>query len=153
MLAALLQSKLVLYGLICLATALAALVVGLLVGRKKASVPGKQVSTDVAFRPTLRLRSLNLGTQRIIVIDSVDFLIGSDPKCNLVLDNDATISHEHCRIVYKNGKHMAIDLDSKNHTYLNGKILPPMKEFVIASGDSISFSYSFDFTVESAFKE
>lgn len=150
------QNKLALIGLACLAAALILSLIALITGRLKAkrvTPEKKQAQTGEAFRPTLRLRSINLGTQRIVVIDRVDFLIGSGAECNLVLDNDKTISHEHCRILYKNFKHYIIDLDSKNHTYLNGKIVPAMKECEITIGDSLSFSYSFDFVVESAFKE
>lgn len=47
-------------------------------------------------------------------------IIGRNPSCDIVLDNDEKISGKHCRIVYQNNKIFLEDLGSKNGTFHNG---------------------------------
>lgn len=118
--------------------------------------PGMREAPSMgSFNPTLRLRSLNLPSQIIAVIDSVDYVIGRDEDCNLRLNMDNTISGQHCRIEFnrEDKTHYATDLDSKNRTYLNGKAMEPLKPYAIRRGNTISFSSEVDFQIESAFKE
>ena len=105
------------------------------------------------FETTLRLRSLNLPSQEIVNISKEDFLIGFVAGCDYVLDRDLGISNHHCRIRYKkqDAAHYIVDLDSATHTYLNGKLLEPMREYRLEKGSTVTI-VSWDFIVESAFK-
>lgn len=61
---------------------------------------------------------------------SVDYVITGN-KC---------ISHVHADIIRKNGKYFITDLNSKNHTRINGKEITSGKEYPIHSGDHIFLS-------------
>ena len=49
-------------------------------------------------------------------------LIGRGNHCDFVI-NDQSVSKEHCEIYIQNKKYYICDRESKNSTYLNGKIL------------------------------
>ncbi|HEU5117565.1 MAG TPA: FHA domain-containing protein, partial [Isosphaeraceae bacterium] len=62
---------------------------------------------------------------QIIEITESETLIGRLPKCAIVLDPHG-VSREHAKILRKDAENFAlIDLDSRNKTKLNEKILTP----------------------------
>jgi len=47
------------------------------------------------------------------------------------------VSRQHC-LVWRRGKHLVVtDLDSTNGTYLNGELLRPHEEYMVADGDQL----------------
>jgi predicted component of type VI protein secretion system len=54
------------------------------------------------------------------VLKHVPFVIGRDPKCDVVIDNPG-LSRQHCRISHMGGMFHIEDLKSSNGTYLNGE--------------------------------
>jgi pSer/pThr/pTyr-binding forkhead associated (FHA) protein len=69
------------------------------------------------------------------ILDQPSTLIGRDQNCDIQID-DPLISKKHCKILFNEDGHFQIeDMDSKNSTYLNGKILK--KPAVMNYGDRI----------------
>lgn len=47
------------------------------------------------------------------------------------------VSRQHC-LLWRRGKHLVVtDLDSTNGTYLNGELLRPHEEYLVADGDQL----------------
>jgi len=47
------------------------------------------------------------------------------------------VSRQHC-LIWRRGKHLVVtDLDSTNGTYLNGELLRPHEEYVVADGNQL----------------
>ncbi|MDD5923175.1 MAG: DUF6382 domain-containing protein [Clostridia bacterium] len=61
-----------------------------------------------------------------------------------ISDNNA-VSRSHANIICKNGEYFVVDMNSTNHTYINGMILTPQMECKIKNGDVITFGNE-DFT-------
>lgn len=62
--------------------------------------------------------------------DYVDFYIGNNP----------TISRAHADIIRKDGKYYIRDNNSKNHTYVNGEMIPPSQLIPIGNHTKIMLS-------------
>ncbi len=75
---------------------------------------------------------------QIIEITESETLIGRLPKCAIVLDPHG-VSREHAKILRKDAENFAVvDLDSRNKTKLNEKILTPWQEVNLTQGDRIN---------------
>ena len=93
-------------------------------------------------------RLIRTSTHEIIEIDKDTFNIGKDPKAlNDYILSDARVSRRHASLLYKNGQYFIVDRWSKNHTYLNGKMLVPNNEYALNSGDLIKLGPE-EFTFE-----
>ncbi|MCU0719006.1 MAG: FHA domain-containing protein [Pirellula sp.] len=64
------------------------------------------------------------------------FLIGRSESCQLRPKSDS-ISRKHCAIVQKDGMVLAIDLKSRNGTFVNEKQLSNEKAKILKSGDKL----------------
>lgn len=58
-------------------------------------------------------------TQRILINDRLDF--GRVSEKGVYVVNDKSVSRHHCRLIVQNRKVFLSDLNSSNHTYLNGR--------------------------------
>lgn len=91
---------------------------------------------------------IRTSTAEVIEIDKDTFNLGRDPKALLdYVINDGRISRRHASIIYKNGSYYLADRGSRNHTFLNGRMLGENEEAVINSGDVIRLA-SEEFTFE-----
>lgn len=76
-----------------------------------------------------------------IMIDSPEFLIGKDhTRVHYCIENNSAISRCHAKIEKRGTTYYLSDLNSTNHTYLNGKILRACEEVELQNGDIIHFS-------------
>lgn len=77
-------------------------------------------------------------SQERILLAKPDFCIGRDRSFvdYCILDN-TSVSRSHARILFKNCAYFIVDCNSVNHTYVNGQLIPPGKECVLRSGDTI----------------
>lgn len=76
-----------------------------------------------------------------IVIDSKEFLIGKDhTRVHYCIEGNSAISRCHAKIEKRGSIYYLSDLNSTNHTYLNGKILRACEEVELQNGDIIHFS-------------
>lgn len=66
-----------------------------------------------------------------------EFLIGRSGECALCFANKR-VSSRHAKIVFESGKYRLVDLDSKNHTFVNGKRI---SSHDLQDGDTISIAY------------
>ncbi|MBR1382500.1 MAG: FHA domain-containing protein [Ruminococcus sp.] len=83
-------------------------------------------------------RLIRQRTQEIIDIDKDTFNLGRDPKELLdYVINDARVSRKHASIIFRDDVYYIVDRGSRNHTYLNGKMLIPNAETPLSSGDVI----------------
>lgn len=80
--------------------------------------------------------TLNNGESWIVPINKKNFLIGRNEECDLILASD-TVSRRHPEILTKENELIIHDLNSKNGTMINEKIL--QKNTKLLNGDIISF--------------
>lgn len=66
-----------------------------------------------------------------------ELLIGRSKECSLCFSNKR-ISSRHAKIVYESGKYKLVDLDSKNHTFVNGR---KVSTHYLEDGDTVSIAY------------
>lgn len=71
-----------------------------------------------------------------IKVKDEKFLIGRSESCQLRPKSDS-ISRKHCAIVQKDGMVLAIDLKSRNGTFVNEKQLSTEKAKILKSGDKL----------------
>lgn len=94
--------------------------------------------------PSLTIVSDEFRNKSIHFDDGMDeIVVGRDPDCNFQL-NSNVISRRHAVISIKWGGYVVTDLNSKNHTYVNGE---KIKEKSIKNGDEIVFG-----TIKAIFK-
>ena len=97
--------------------------------------------------PLLKLLKGQL-TQREFSLDSGDLLVGRDEVCGIQLKDDQ-VSRQHARIYQSEGRFQLVDLDSRNHTYLNGDRLEPRIPYPLGNHDLITIlRYAFSFVEE-----
>lgn len=93
--------------------------------------------TELVHYPTLK----RISTDEIIVINKSVFRLGKDKSCvDYVVTNNNTISGSHADIVSRNEQYYVVDLNSKNKTYINKRVLPSQYEVEIFSGDTLRLS-------------
>lgn len=87
-------------------------------------------------KPVLIMREGELSGQRW-TIEAEQFLIGRGSDCQLVLP-ERQVSRHHVRIVRESGRFMLEDLDSKNGTHLNGRVVKD--PVALKDGDEIQIA-------------
>lgn len=86
--------------------------------------------------PTVRL--IRVRDNAVIMIDRPQFRIGRDPGVAdyIVMDNTA-VGRQHADIVQHGGETFVVDLNSTNHTYVNGCQVSPGSEYPLHNGDQL----------------
>ncbi|MBU0490844.1 MAG: FHA domain-containing protein [Chloroflexi bacterium] len=74
-----------------------------------------------------------------ILIGRLDSANQVVPDLDLTADGgfEGGVSRRHSRIVFRDGQPYIEDLNSTNHTYLNGEALEPLMPYAIQSGDEL----------------
>lgn len=73
-----------------------------------------------------------------LLINKDEYILGKNPKIvDGLLDISPTISRKHCKIVKLKQEYYIEDLESANHTYVNGEIVESGKRVRIKPGDQI----------------
>ena len=82
-----------------------------------------------------------VSTNETIFLNKPVFRIGKERSYvdYFVTDNN-TISRSHADIITRGNRHFVIDLNSKNHTYLNGEMLEPQCEVEMCEGDILKLA-------------
>lgn len=102
------------------------------------------VDTDAAMAYLVRHRD-----QAKIKIDKPVFSVGraSEDQDYCINDNPA-VGHKHASIIKKDDKYYVKDLNSRNHTFVNGTMIVPGVEHMLNNGDKIVFANEeFDFRI------
>lgn len=77
-----------------------------------------------------------MATQEIVSIGKSVFCIGSrNHNVDYAINDNNAISYSHIEIIIKNQRYFAKDLGSKNHSYINGQILPAHQEVELFDGN------------------
>jgi len=79
------------------------------------------------------------GSKVKVEIDKFKFTIGR-LNCDYTIKDNYLISRNHATILLKNGKCFVVDNNSRNKTFLNGKVIEPNIEIEINEFDEISFA-------------
>jgi predicted component of type VI protein secretion system len=80
-----------------------------------------------------------------IAVKQDKFLIGRSESCHLRPKSES-VSRKHCILVIKDGKLLALDLKSRNGTFVNDKQLSPEKAKILKNGDKLKVGH-LDFEV------
>lgn len=74
-----------------------------------------------------------------IPVDKPLFRLGRNADFNdyAIIDNKF-VGHSHCHLIQQDGEYFIQDDNSKNHTMVNGKMIPPGQPVKIAHGYTIS---------------
>lgn len=87
---------------------------------------------------TIRLRRIKNGD--VFIVSQQEFSIGKEEGNDLVIRDNKTISRRHAVMKGTPEGYTLIDLNSLNHSYLNGKILVAGQEERISDGDVVRLS-------------
>lgn len=86
--------------------------------------------------PTMYLRRVR--SNSMILIDRQQFRIGRDPGvADYIVTDNTAVGRQHADIVQRQGAFFVVDLNSTNHTYLNGNQIQPMQEYPLQNGDQL----------------
>lgn len=75
----------------------------------------------VLLQEDVTLQIKHVGANEIIKINKDEFIIGKNRECDYVIKNNPTISRKHVRIYRENDEFWLADLNSSNHTYMEGQ--------------------------------
>lgn len=98
-------------------------------------VPSDEFIGTTALKTACLIRLRNHG--RFFINKSVT-LLGRDAEnldCNI--HDNTNVSHQHAKILEKNGEYYIMDMGSFNYTYLNNRMLPKDTELKLSDGDKI----------------
>src|SRR5258708_36596159 len=89
-----------------------------------------------------------------IQLNQQGVLIGRSPeRCKVVLPLNA-VSREHAEIKFDQGNYFIVDLESRNKTFVNNKIIAPRTPLALKDGDGIKIcDFLFCFRDETAPKK
>lgn len=77
--------------------------------------------------------------KREIYLDKDIYCIGSQKDADIIIGNEA-VSRLHARINKSEGVYYIEDLNSRNGTWVNGKLLHYMEKIALRNGDVIAFA-------------
>lgn len=104
------------------------------------TVPGELPEGDnggIGEKAEIRCYITKISSGEVISVNGDTFIIGRSPaKCDHVI-SDPTISSTHARIVSENGIYYIEDLNSSNHTFLNGEMIADRGRVPIRNGDTV----------------
>lgn len=73
-----------------------------------------------------------------VIIDKAEFRLGrSREYADYSITENRAVGSLHAKIITRDGKYFVVDMNSKNHTYVNGSRINSMVEVPVQSGDSI----------------
>lgn len=80
-------------------------------------------------------------TAEIININRKVFRVGKERGCcDYYVDNNEAVSRNHADIIVRDHRYFVIDLNSKNRTYINDKIIPVRQEVELCDGDRLKLA-------------
>ena len=109
----------------------------LLDGVKFCTRCGSRIEKTAVLTPSLIRRKDNM----VIKVVGTEFTIGKNPELvNYCISDNLTVSRTHAKIINRNGQFYIVDMNSKNHTYVNDAMIPSNVEVQIGNGAKIRFS-------------
>ena len=97
--------------------------------------------------PAIRLVAQRVNERLEFTIKKSPFILGrSETYADGVISINKAVGRTHCQIVYKNGEHYVIDMNSSNGTQINGKRLTSEQPYKLKDGDVLRLA-NLDFKV------
>lgn len=87
-------------------------------------------------------------TGEIVELSKDEFIIGKSSEADYVIRDNPTISRKHVKITKKGGEYWIEDLNSANHSYLDGKQLTEPKKLLDEMQIKLSNKEVFEFIVK-----
>lgn len=87
-------------------------------------------------------RLTDMATKQVHIVNRNIFTIGRDPKENNdLIVSKKEVSRKHAALINRDGHWYVVDNNSRNHTFVNGRIIPSGNNYPtpIVSGDSLRF--------------
>lgn len=82
----------------------------------------------------------------VFYVKKTEFVIGKNPQCDGVINVSSAISRRHCKLFRQGEEYYITDLGSKNHTYLNDRMLVGQEAVPVHDGDRVRLA-DVEFTV------
>ena len=94
------------------------------------------------YRPrVIHGRLCRVSTGENIEIDKEVFRVGKERSyVDYCVTNNGAVSRNHADIITRGNRHFVMDLNSKNRTFINGKVIPVREETEIFNGDSLKLA-------------
>lgn len=96
-----------------------------MVSREETTMLGQEDDMEetvmLAEEPAYRAVLVRKKTGEVYRITKAETLIGKSQETDLVVYENPAVSRQHARILSVKGEYYLEDMDSKNHTYLNGE--------------------------------
>ena len=99
-------------------------------------IPETTVLNAAPRLPNLQLIHVRDGSS--VTITQPRFRIGRDPSAvDYIINDNTAVGRQHADLLLHDGACYVVDLNSTNHTYLNGEPLNPGTEYPLQDGDEI----------------
>lgn len=99
-------------------------------------VPETTVLNAAVRQPDLQITRMRDGSH--VQIAQPRFRIGRDPAVvDYIINDNTAVGRQHADILIHDGACYVVDLNSTNHTYLNGQPLNPGTEYPLQDGDDL----------------
>ena len=80
---------------------------------------------------------LQLSGGPVYPVRATGCIIGRERDCNIVLPENTTgVSRHHCKVEWRSGQLILVDLNSTYGTYIHGKRIPPQTPVALHAGSS-----------------
>ena len=98
---------------------------------------------------TVRAFLVRCKSRENIEIRKPIFFIGRDnPEQDYCINDNMAVGHKHAQIIRRGTSFVLMDLNSKNHTFINGNEIVPRTENKLNNGDKVTFAdEDFEFRV------
>lgn len=101
----------------------------------------KGVTPDELKPVKCSLTVVNSSKRLTLTADKPEYVIGRNPgEADGLITFNPAISKRHCKILTNNRSISAVDMNSSNHTFLNGQQMKPNKEYTLKNGDVIKLA-------------
>ena len=93
---------------------------------------------DIPVNVKMVAHLIRVSNNEIIPIKGTVFQIGSDYEySDYQISNNKTVGDTHARIVMRQNEYYIKDINSKNHTYVDDKVIPSMVETKLNHGSRV----------------
>ncbi len=98
-------------------------------------------TTILSVKPAIRAFLIRKKNNETVEINKPLFTIGRDSNDrDYCINDNIAVGHRHAQIIRKGNLFFIMDMNSKNHTYVNNILVPPGVEKQIDNGDNISIA-------------
>ena len=98
------------------------------------------ILSDMVINTTVPYIIRTRTSERISILKSPFRISKENSSVDYFIADNTAISRNHAQIISENGRYYVIDNGSKNHTYVNGKMIPVETKVEIFPGNKIYFA-------------